>query len=203
MSGVVLSIVLSGMVSLFISHKFLRERMGLGLAIMFLTPTLSCATYIFLTAPYFNPPPATVIAQSDEPARLSMDKMKEPERPATPEDIDVLVKVVDENPDDIDAVLGLAGALMGREDYDAAISLLKSKETRFPGKELKTQHAIAHFAKGLLFAEQGKYESALDALRIAKETSPEQAPFENDLKYFINIIEEQIAEQASKTQAQE
>ena len=56
MTGVILSIVLSGIVSFFVSAKFLRNRMGLSMAIMFLGPLLSCGVYVYLTAPRFNPP---------------------------------------------------------------------------------------------------------------------------------------------------
>ncbi|MCK5375347.1 MAG: hypothetical protein KAJ40_08680 [Alphaproteobacteria bacterium] len=56
MTGIILSIVISGIISFFVSVKFLRNRMGLGIAIMFFVPIISCGVYVYLTAPRFNPP---------------------------------------------------------------------------------------------------------------------------------------------------
>ncbi len=87
MTGVVLSIVLSGMVSLFISHRYLRERMGLGLAVMFFVPVTSCAAYIYFTAPYFNPAHTQVDTNNSTMESVTKEAVKEAVKKAVKEAI--------------------------------------------------------------------------------------------------------------------
>ncbi|MCK5385128.1 MAG: hypothetical protein KAJ29_06075 [Alphaproteobacteria bacterium] len=185
MTGVILTIVASGFVSLFISHTFLRNRIGLGMAVMFLMPMASCAIYIFLTAPRYNPP---AVARPSQVLEQTINK-EEHAMTLAPEDIAALEKIVEENPDDIDSVFVLTNAYMSLERYDSAISLLKSRQMRFHDKKLVTLLTIAHFAKGLLLAEQGKFKQALSSLRDARKIAPEDAPFLPDLDHFIARVE--------------
>jgi tetratricopeptide (TPR) repeat protein len=180
MMGVVLTIVLSGMVSLFISQKFLRRRVGLGLMVMFFVPTLSCATYIILTAPRFNPPAKELVVASS---------------PIEVEDFEALRDYAAQNPTDPNAIIDLASAYIRIEDYDSAIAMLKNKWLLFPASDMALSLSTAYFAKGLLMAEQGNYEAALFELRNAQDVAPKEAAFLPDLEYFIKLISEQIAEQ--------
>ncbi len=179
MTGVILSIVISGVIALFITHRFLRERMGAGLAVMFLLPLLGCGLYVYLT----KPPTAAEPLQA--PAYT----------PATQEDVEALSKTLEAAPDDLGSVIAMAEAYMSRDEYDEAITMLKSKEQNFPQGELTVQIAKAYFAKGLLFAEQGRFDEALKTLRTAREVSPESAPFLPDLDHFIRMIENRMAKE--------
>jgi|GEM_PF-2421114 len=188
MTGVIISVVGSGIVSLFISQTFLRKRMGLGLGLIFFLPILSCGLYVYLTSPHFSTP------SSDNLVSQLMNQKKEPEPQITPEEINTLANKVEESPDDLESVVYLANAYMNREEYDIAISLLKSKEKLFPAEDIKVQLTTAYFAKGLLFAEQGNFKAALTDLKTAQKIAPEGTTFLPDLKHFIMIIEKQISD---------
>lgn len=181
MGGVILSVTLSGLFSFFISARYLRKRMGLGMAIMFFVPVITCAAYIYFSAPH----PAL-------PEKLEVTQIENGASPASAEELAALQKALADNPDEMEGVLALADAYMAREDYDAAIALLEGRQADFPGEALRVHLTTAYFAKGLLFAEQGRFEDALAALRIAREKAPREAPFLPDLEHFITLIEKQL-----------
>jgi len=185
MSGVVLSIVISGGVALFIAHNFFRARMGLGLAVMFFLPAVSCAAYIYLTAPYFNP--------------VHVVEKVEASPAATFDEIEAMEQRVANNPKDMDAVLILVGYYMSRENYDATIALLVEKTALFPNNnDVFLQLSTAYFAKGLLRAENALYTEALELLETALEIAPSEAPFLPDLKHFIRMIEKEVGSEPAE-----
>lgn len=166
MTGIILSIVLSGGLSLFISHKYLRNRMGIGMAVMFLVPAFSCAAYIYLTSPHFSP----FVKTQEQRLEAAFEK----------------------NADNIDNMLALANFYISDESYDKAISLLESSEKHANNEKLLGILAKAYFAKGLLFAEQESYEDALTYLQNARSIAPENIDFLPDLDHFIKIVKENI-----------
>ncbi len=168
--------VLSGIITLFIIAPIAQSRPKTCYALMVLIPALSMLAYWF-AAPYIHG-----FKYSDAGQKVQENIAEH-----------ILTERMVKNAIQDGSALKLAGLYIAQEKFDDAIKLLKAARKKQPdNKDIALQLATAYFAKGLLKAEHNKYEDALENLEQARKDAPEDAPFLEDLDFFIKRIKDSM-----------
>ena len=184
MIPIIICAVASGIITLILIGPFVHKNPRACYALMVFIPVLSVGAYMMVAQPL------------QQPAEKALKQALHQEASHTEQSIDILEKQkqelrqkLKEDKNNIDAIKQLAGIYIAQAQFDEAINLLDNAHKNAPhNTDLKTQLSTAHFAQGLLYAENFDYENALVSLNTAQEITPD-APFAKDLEKFISIIE--------------
>ena len=169
----IISAVLSGIATLFLIAPIMQTRPRTGYFLMVFIPATSLLILFMITPIDLSPPPlADSYAQEEKSLKENLVQ----------------------KPDNATIILDLAGLYIAQEKFDQAISLLRDAQRKAPDNDdYALQLAAAHFAKGLLYAENGEYEQGLKSLYYALAEAPENAPFLPDIEHFIDQLEKKVA----------
>lgn len=166
--------IITGIITLFITAPMWNKKPRTSYLLMMLIPAASMGLFLTLF------PSTNTSSHNLSSPVIQTDNNTE---------VSSLQESLKQNPDDANTILDLAGAYIADEKYGKAISLLKSKQSQFPGNDyIPTQIANAYFAQGLLHAENAEFDTALSSLRYAKIYAPSDADFLPDLEHFIGLI---------------
>ena len=185
MSVLIICAIIAGIATLYVTAPLMRTKPQTCYILMFFIPAVSLGVFMMLvTKPSLHSPPAPVIDVYEQ------------------EEI-ALKKKLDQYPDDATTVLDLAGTYIAQEKYSDAIALLRDAQRKDPrNDDFALQLATAHFARGLLYAENGNYEIGLKSLLYAVAEAPENAPFLPDIEHFIGELEKKIEESNANAEEQ-
>lgn len=186
MSVLIICAIIAGIATIYLTAPLMQDKPRTCYIVMFFIPAVSLAVFMMLVAkPALHSSPAPVIDVYEQ------------------EEI-ALKKKLDQYPDDATTVLDLAGTYIAQEKYTDAITLLRDAQRKDPrNDDFALQIATAHFARGLLYAENGNYEIGLKSLLYAVAEAPENAPFLPDIEHFISELEKKIEESAEDVETQQ
>ncbi len=179
MSVLIICAIIAGIATLYVSAPLMRTKPQTCYILMFFIPAVSLTTFmVFMpSAPQYAPSAPVIDVYEQEEIALK--------------------KKLDQYPNDATTVLDLAGTYIAQEKYSDAIALLRDAQRKDPrNDDFALQLATAHFARGLLYAENGNYELGLKSLLYAVAEAPENAPFLPDIEHFIGELEKKIEESA-------
>ena len=185
----VIFIIITGIATLLITAPLWNKRPRTSYLLMVIIPAVSMGIFM------------TIFPASKD--ILSHNKSSPVVQTESGYDLASLQEIAEQNPDDVDKILDLAGAYIAEEQYGKAISLLKSKQAQFPDNaDIPMQIANAYFAQGLLYAEKAEFDKALDSLGYAREYAPDDAAFMPDLEHFIDLIKKDKEQGGGNTEHQ-
>ena len=177
MTVFIICAVISGIATLYLIAPMMQNRPRTCYVLIIFIPVISLLGLLMISQP---PPtdlkPAPLIDNYAEEAKALKEKLIQ-------------------KPNDPTIILDLAGVYISQERYTDAITLLRQAQKKSPNNEdFSLQLAVAHFARGLLYAENGNYDAGLKSLLYAVAEAPEDAPFLPDIEHFIAQLEKKISE---------
>jgi tetratricopeptide (TPR) repeat protein len=161
--------------------------------ILFAAAILALALILFVIKGQMNAPPPPV---NDVEIKANfMNTLQSAE--------DQLIQKLEQNAKDIPSTIALINALMQQTEYDKAIDVANKSLASNPDNADILQHrTMAYFAKGMYLSEKGKLQDGLAAMKKARETSPEDAPYTKQIEAFIYMIEVKIDPKKAREQQQ-
>ena len=177
MTVFIICAIISGISTLYLISPMMQTRPNICYVLMIFIPVTSLLGLFVVSSPSsINLKPAPLVDNFAEEEKALMDKLAQ-------------------NPDDPTVILDLAGIYISQERFTDAITLLRQAQAKDTDNEdFALQLATAHFARGLLFAENGDYEQGVKSLLYAVAEAPENATFLPDIEHFIGEMEKKIEE---------
>lgn len=180
MTILVIAAILSGLCALILVAPSMQTHPKTGFALMWLIPI--CSIALFMGVTYYG--------SQHTPTRSPSQKNEQIQKEITYEE-----SALKNAPNNKDIILKLAGLHVAIEEYDKAISIIKGYDGYNDEHDLLLMLSTAYFSKGLLMAERKEYDSAMHYLHLAVTFAPSDAPFTDDIHYFIKKVEEAADQQ--------
>lgn len=185
MAILIICALISGASTIYLTAPIMQTRAQTCYILMIFIPAFSLAGLFIVSPPHsFEAAPVHLSNSFDSQETALRTKLSQ-------------------DPENATTILDLSGLYIAQERFTDAIALLRDAQRKHPeNDDFALQLSAAHFAKGLLFAENNDYKNAIKSLQYAQAVAPENTPFLPDIEHFIEQLEKKIKDEGKDESAQ-